>query len=170
MTLEPQAHPESVNRRLADYLATQKEPLISEWLERVKEDPAIMPTAVLNTVALKNHMPELFDDLTGTLSRYGSETVAEQAVRNAGDHGATRLRQGYELPEMLRELKHFRAVLIHYLRLFEDRNPDDGMAARLFVSTTVHGFLDQLAIDATEQYLKTRMNLRKGSAGGFTRW
>ncbi len=169
MTPKTKVHPDSVNGRLADYLATKKEAIIAEWLERVRADPAIVPTETLNTIALRNHLPEIFDDLTDTLRRYGSESVAVQAVSDAAEHGATRLRQGYELPEMLRELKLLRTVLIFHLRVFEDLNPDDGMVARLFISTTLHGFLDEMAIDATEEYLWAQLSLQDRLALGKTK-
>jgi hypothetical protein len=153
MTRITAAHPDSVNGRLADFLTTAKEAIITEWLERVRADPAIISTEVLSTVALKNHLPQIFDDLIETLRRYGCEVVAGQAVKDAEEHGATRMRQGYGLPEMLRELMHLRTILIYHLRAFEDMNPDDGMAARLFTATTLHSFLDKMAIDATEEYL-----------------
>ena len=159
MTLKPAVSAESVNARFASYLHTQKEIIIGEWLEKVRGDPAIIATDALSTDALKNHLPEIFDDLTASLRRYGSATVAERTVKDAGDHGATRMRQGYELPEMLRELKHLRAILVYHLRVFEDLNPDDGMVARLFISTTLHGFLDEMAIDASEEYLWSKLSL-----------
>ncbi|MEQ1751204.1 MAG: RsbRD N-terminal domain-containing protein [Prosthecobacter sp.] len=155
MNLNPMAHPESVNGLLAIYLSAQKETIIAEWIERVRGDLTITATDVLNSRALKNHLPELFDDLIETLRRYGSTIVASQTVKDAEDHGAVRSRQGYRLSEMLRELKHLRAVLIYHLRLFEEQNPDRGMAERLFVSTTLHGFVDEMAIHATEEYLST---------------
>lgn len=160
MTSKSEAHPDSVNARFANHLESHKEAVLGEWLERVRADPSIIPTDTLNTVALKNHLPEIFDDLIDTLRRYGNENVAEQAVKDAEQHGATRLRQGYQLPEMLRELKHLRAVLIYHARAFEDLNPDDGMVARLFISTTLHGFIDEMAIDATEEYLWSQRNLQ----------
>lgn len=158
MTSKTEAHPDSVNGRLASYLVTKKEAILAEWLERVRADSSIIPADTLNTIALKNHLPEIFDDLIDTLRRYGNETVAEQAVKDAEQHGATRLRQGYQLPEMLRELKHLRAVLIYHARAFEDLNPDDGMAARIFISTTLHAFLDEMMIDATDEYLWAQRN------------
>ena len=36
--------------------------------------------------------------------------------------------------------------------------PDGGMAARLFTSTTLHAFLDEMEIDATEEYLKSQLS------------
>lgn len=164
MTPKPEAHPDSVNSRLADYLATQKEAILTEWLKRVRGDPEIISKENLNTIALKNHLPQIFDDLIDTLRRYGCEVVAGQAVKDAEEHGNTRLQQGYELPEMLRELKLLRAVLIYHMRAFEDLHPDDGMAARVFTSTTLHAFLDEMAIDATKEYLESQLSLQGGPA------
>lgn len=169
MTPQPAAHPDSVNGRFADYLFIQKQAIIMEWRQRVRDDTAITATQSLNTTALTNHLPEIFDDLIATLRRYGSEAVAEQAVKDAEEHGAARRRQGYELPEMLRELKHLRAILIYHLRVFEDKNPDHGTAARLFISTTLHGFLDEMAIDATEEYLWSQLSLEDQIHGRCTK-
>ena len=44
MTPTPEAHPDSVNARLANYLTTKIELIIAEWLERVRADPAIVST------------------------------------------------------------------------------------------------------------------------------
>jgi hypothetical protein len=158
------------NVLLADYLAAQKEAIINEWLVRVHADAAIIATATLNTVALKNHLPEIFEDLTDTLRRYGSEKVAEQAVKDAEEHGATRLQQGYELPEMLREIMHLRAILIYHLRHFEDLHPELGTAPRLFISTALHRFLDEMMIDATEEYLWSKLSLQDQIHGGRIKW
>jgi hypothetical protein len=136
----------------------------------VSGDPAIPATEALSTHAVQNHLPEIFDDLTASLRRYGSETVAKKAVKDAEDHGATRMRQGYQLTEMLRELKHLRAILIYHLRVFEDLNPDDGMVARLFISTTLHGFLDEMVIDATEEFLWSQLSFDEQVHRGRTRW
>jgi hypothetical protein len=153
MTLPSEAHPQSVNGRLAEHLSTAKETILNEWLVRVRADPQIAPTDSLDVTALRNHIPHIFDDLIDSLRRYGSEAVADRAVKDAEVHGATRLKQGYQLTEMLREMKHLRAVLILQLRTFEELSPDDGMAARLFIATTLHDFLDEVAIQASEEYL-----------------
>lgn len=167
---KPGVLPDSVNVMLADYLGTQKAAIINEWLERVRQDPAITLTETLTTRALTNHMPEIFEDLIDTLRRYGSEAVAEQSVKDAEEHGATRLQQGYELPEMLREIMHFRAILIYHLRHFEDLNPEFGMASRLFISTALHRFLDEMMIDATEEYLWSQLSLQDQIHLGRAKW
>ena len=94
MTDTPAASSGSVNARFASYLDDQKTIIIDDWLDKVRGDPAIVAKDALSANALKNHMPEIFDDLTASLRRYGSETVAERTVKDAEDHGAARLRQG----------------------------------------------------------------------------
>lgn len=160
----------SVNVQLADHLCAGKAAIIHEWLERVRADAAIMATESLNTRALTNHLPEIFDDLTNTLRLYGSEVVAEQSVKDAGVHGATRLRQGYELPEMLRELMHLRAILICHLRQFEDLHAEFGAVSCLFITTTLHRFIDEMMIDAAEEYLWSQMSFDDQIHQGRIKW
>ena len=149
----------SVNGRLADYLSTQKDNIMNDWLERVRHDPEIS-SETLSIAALKNHLPELFDDMIETFRSYGSEDVAEQAVKDAALHGITRWRQGFHLKEVLRELMHLRAGLIYHLCQFEEANEDFGVAARFFVLTTLHRFLDDLGMDACEQFLTEESQAR----------
>jgi hypothetical protein len=160
----------SVNACLADYLSERKEVILGEWLGSVRRDAAILPSKSLNKYALTNHLPEIVDDLTATLRHYGSEMVAENSVKTAGEHGATRWMQGYELPEVLREIKHLRALLIYHLRMFEDLNPDNGMAALLFVSSTLHGFLDEIAVDATREFLWSQLSPQDKVRRRQTEW
>lgn len=149
---KPKAHPDSVNGRLAAILDSQRNDIIKEWLDRVREDPAI-PTDSLTLEQVRDHLPQLFDDLTQTLSRFGSEVVAEKSEKDGEEHGSARWQQGFELPEMLREVMHLRSILIHRIGVFEASNEDFGLVGRLFVTTTIHRFLDRMGINATEQYL-----------------
>ena len=162
MTSEPspKAPTNSVNNRFATSLAANRTGLIKEWLARVRND-ATIPTDMMTTSAVKNHLPALFDDLTQTFHHLGSETVSEQSVKDAGGHGTNRWQQGYELTELLREVKHLRAILIHHLRTFEEQNEDIGFVGRYIISTTLHGFLDEVAIDATQQFLIERLEWKQ---------
>jgi Arc/MetJ-type ribon-helix-helix transcriptional regulator len=168
--MNPSAFPaDSDIVRFAAYLSKQKEAVLTAWLDRVRADPAIVATDVLNSVAIRNHLPEIFDDLVAALGSYGSDTQVVKATEDAEEHGAARMQQGYELSEMLREIKHLRAVLILHLRLFEEQHPDHRMALRLYISTTLHSFLDQLMIDATEEFLWAKMSLQERVHLGFIR-
>lgn len=155
--------------RVSDYLHEHKESILSEWLEQVRDDPAISATDILNTVAVRNHLPEIINDLTASLRRIDSVTAANQACKDAEEHGAARMQQGYELSEMLREIKHLRAIIIRHLRLFDDQNREIELPVRVLISTTLHAFLDQLMIDATEEFLWAKMTLQERVHLGYIR-
>jgi RsbT co-antagonist protein rsbRD N-terminal domain len=163
MPAEQDAHPVSVNGRLAAYLSAHRQAILDHWLERLNGDAAI-PTESLTKAELKLHLPQILDNLIKTLLRYGSEAVAEQATQLGEVHGATRWHQGFVLPEMLREIMHLRSILIYYLRTFEEMNEEYGMVSRFFVTSTVHRFLDELGIDATQQFIAHGLIERKINA------
>ena len=151
MKLTADILPISVNGRLADYLTGHREFILSEWFERVRRDTEI-PTDTLSVAAIKNHLPHLFNDMIETFRRYGSYAVAKQTVTDAGAHASIRRRQGFLIREVLRELMHLRSGLVYHLCRFEESNPDIGSAARFFTATTVHRILDEMGMDATEQF------------------
>jgi len=95
MTTELEADPNSINGGLADYLGTQKEAILTEWRERVRADKKILATRSLNTAAITNHLPEIFDDLVGTLRfdsshfwKGANNTASASAQARAGRNGA----------------------------------------------------------------------------------
>jgi hypothetical protein len=153
-----------VNAQLATFLCGRKDEIIRAWLARVRADGA-MPTENLTTNQLRDHLPGLFDDLADTIRSYGSDNVEAQARQNAVKHGAERWQQGYTISQVLREIMHLRATFVYHLRIFEESHPDFGMAAMLFANTTVHAFLDQMAIDATERFLDAEKQARRDVAG-----
>ncbi len=151
----PACHCESVNARLADFLCENQERISQEWLDRVKADPAV-PTESLTMAQLKDHVPRLINNLAETLRRYGSKSVADKSADDAESHGEIRWEQGYEPSDLLREIKHLRTILIFHLLSFQELNPDFGAASRLFADSTLHQFLDDMAIGATEEFLKSQ--------------
>lgn len=164
MPSDTKGRPGSVNGDLADYLEKRKEEVMSEWRKRVRSDAAILPSKSLNPAALSNHLPQIFESLCGTLRRHQSQAFSEQALLDAREHGAIRWRQGYELSEVMRELKHLRSILIYHQRAFEDLHPDNGMVANLFISTILHRFLDEMVIDVTREYLAVLLSPKEKKA------
>lgn len=152
MKTETVAHPDSANACLAMYLEAHKEAILRDWRNRVRGDLTIVPANSLSQTGLTNRLPQILDDLTTSLRRFRSQSVAVQAVRNAEEHGATRWSQGYEISEVLRENRHLRSLLIYHLRVFEDLHPDFGLASSLFVSSTVQDFLDEMTISAIKEF------------------
>lgn len=146
---------QSIGELLAEYLESHKAAMEVEWLDRVRRDMPV-ETQSLTTEALLNHLPHLFEDIIRALRYYRNETVRELLHKDAGDHTIKRLQQGYDLPSLLHEVSHLRAVFIYHLRVFEEQHSDQGMVARLFITNTVHRLLDELAVDSAEQFLKSR--------------
>lgn len=153
MKTTPQADPESVNHQLAEFLLERREEIIRAWVERVEADPAIHSES-LSRRQLRDHLPQLFDDMAEALRAYGSQPSRDRFSRDADKHGVQRWEQGYQMPELLREVMHLRAVFIYHLRVFEESHAEFGSAAQLFAHSTVHGFLDELGIDGAEQFLR----------------
>ena len=155
---------DSVNARLAEFICSRKEEMIRAWLARVTADAAV-PSSSLTTNQLRNHLPRLFDDLADIIREYNSEGAVQRAGRDAQKHGVERWDQGFSLIDLLREITHLRAVFIYHLRVFEEMHTDFGTAARLFANVTVHQFLDELAIDATERFLAAEKDARREVSG-----
>ena len=155
---------DSVNGRLADFLYARKEEIVRAWMARVQADHAL-PAESLTANQLRDHLPHLIDDLVDILRRYGTEDTTRRLIRDAEKHGAERWQQGYDPPQLLREVMHLRAVFIYHLRVFEETYAEFGTAARLFAHTTVHQFLDELAIDATERFLELERRARRDVLG-----
>jgi hypothetical protein len=164
MTTPTEADADSVNAHLAEFLCNRKEEMIRSWMGRVQADRAI-PAESLTTNQLRDNLPRLFDDLADTIRRYGSDDVADRTTKDAEKHGAERWLQGFELPQLLREIMHLRGIFIFHLRIFEEQHGDFGSAARLYAHTTVHQFLDELGIDATERFLASDKQARRVVSG-----
>jgi hypothetical protein len=164
MKTNPKADPDSVNHQLAEFLLARREEIIRAWVDRVGADPAI-PTRELSQREVRNHIPRLFDDLAAGLRAYGSNATSERFIKDAEQHGAERWEQGYEIPELLREVMQLRSIFIYHLRVFEESHPDFGSAARLFAHSTIHGFLDEMAIEGTEEFLRSQQGALGSSSG-----
>src|SRR5687767_7637547 len=125
MTSPAAPSPEPVNVRLASYLCERREAIVLEWLDRVRADAKIS-NDFMSTLQVRDHVPNLFDDLADTLRDYPGGSADAQSQKDGEAHGDARWKEGYSLPEVLREIKHLRAVLVHHLAAFEDLNPDFG--------------------------------------------
>lgn len=141
--------------RLADYLQSNKDALIGEWLAQVRTDPAV-PSEPMTKVELVDHVPGIFDAAMQALRQRGNDAAMEKVQVIAARHSIFRWVQHYDLQAVLREVSLFRAVFIRYLRDFErDDQPKDS-SAHLFTSTTIHRILDEVVMDATDTFLELK--------------
>ena len=163
MSASREPEPDSINAQLADFLCARREEMIRTWIGRLHADTAFADEE-LTLNQLRDHLPRLFDDLAELLRCYGSEGAVRRTSRDAEKHGAERWQQGFTLAALLREIMHLRAVFIYHLRVFEESHAEFGTAARLFAHTTVHQFLDQIAIDATAEFVAAETHARREAA------
>ena len=148
-----EAHPESVSGRLATYLTEQKDAMIKEWGALVRKDSAV-PTDTMATIEIVEHIPPIFDAIIQALRQHRTDATMERIRRTTATHIVTRWQQEYNLPALLREVSLLRTTFIYHLRMFEELHPDFGVAARFFASATIHSMLDEVGMDATDQFLK----------------
>lgn len=141
--------------RLADYLQSNKEPLMVEWMAQTQRD-AVVPSEALTKLELVDHLPKIFDAMIEALRQSCSVTTMEQVQEITARHTVIRWVQQYDLPGVVREVSLLRAEFIRHLLIFDEQNPDVGMSARLLNSTTIHRILDGVVTDATDTYLNLR--------------
>ena len=151
----PAAHPESINAQLAAYLTAQKDSILAEFQTRLRKADTIETDALTNS-ELRSHVPKILDDVTRELLHFGCEDAAKLTHHDALEHGAARWHQGFNLSELLRESGQLRTILIYYLCQFEEANPTYGFAARYFANSTLHRILDEVMIDAAQEFHLTQ--------------
>lgn len=137
--------------KLADYLAAQRESLLKEWMNEVHKDANIQASETVSPRELRNHIPQLVDDLVELLR--DSHARSAERTGHARIHGHYRLTQGYELSELLREIALVRLVFTNHIVLFQERTPDFRGDAELSALRTIHGFFDDLARESVQRFV-----------------
>lgn len=154
-TIPPPSEP-TVGTQLAVFLSERQEQIVSEFAAAVHHEPKVQTSETLTQKQLTKHVPQLLDQLAETLGNAFSQEVKEQAAYTAATRGQHRWEKGYDLSELLRELALLRSELIRQLVAFLDQHPDIGGAARIFLMTTVHRFLDDSMRVSVEQFMASQ--------------
>lgn len=125
---------------LAILLRDKKEVLIERWSRRVQGDPAVAAAGRLAEPQIRDYVPEIIDQLCASLherARHG-----EASGRGIGqsepthEHAQHRIAERYSLTEALRELSHFRLLLV-------DVCNDEGVAVEREEAKLVHAAIDE---------------------------
>jgi hypothetical protein len=156
------AHPESASGRMAVYLAEHKQAIIDTWQNYVRSDPAIK-RPLANSV-LRGQIPKLLDEIVDAIASHQGEETLLTIRHSAVHHAKIRWMDGYELTDLLREIGHLRTAFLYDLRMFEETNPDFGVAARLFLSVTLHRLLTEIAVQGAEHFLAMRNDRNRTDA------
>ena len=137
------------------FLADRRELIISEWAAAVYRDREITSSEALTHDQLKEHVAQLLNSLSEIIANAFSQDVKEDAAWTAAMHGHTRYQAGYDIAELLREMRDLRATLIPHLIEFEEQHPEVGASRKLYARTVMHRFLDDMMRISVEQFIVT---------------
>ena len=96
-------------KKFASIIQDHRDELLRQWRERVRLLPAARD---LDTPTLDDHIPRLFDELTGELRAGGTESVLDLELHDSPKiHGGLRLRAGFDIVEVVAEYNLLRELL-----------------------------------------------------------
>ncbi len=156
MTPDPSPEQQIVGCGLSNYLADRRQQIISEWIASVLSDRAVPAADDLTMVQLKDHIPQLLDDLCRTLEDAFNQEVKDRARWRAAMHGQIRWEERYDISQLVREISDLRTVLIGHLSQFQDaRITNFNGELGLFAMVVLHAFLDRVIRISVEQFIAT---------------
>lgn len=91
---------------LADHLDQQTDAILAVWRTAVKRVGDVQDADRLTYAEFMDHVPDLLDRLADRLRGNCADVT-----REGRNHGTVRLRQGYDIAEVVKEFAHLRTVL-----------------------------------------------------------
>lgn len=153
---EPSPEQQIVGYSLSNFLAERRQQILSEWMIGVMESDRLPATDELTPNQLKDHIPNILDDLNRTLNDAFDQEIKDRAARFAAYHGHVRWEQHYDIAQLIREIGALRTVLIHFVAEFQDRRgPETVGQTGLFATVVLHKFFDRIMRLSVEQFLAT---------------
>ncbi|HTH50175.1 MAG TPA: RsbRD N-terminal domain-containing protein [Candidatus Limnocylindria bacterium] len=153
---EPSPEQQIIGCSLSNFLADRRHQILSEWLVGIQENDRLPATDQLTLSQLRDHVPEILDDLNRTLNDAFDHQTKEHSARFAAYHGHMRWEQRYDIAQLIREIGALRMVLIHHLVEFQEvRAPESAGKPGLFAMVVVHTFFDRMIRLSVEQFLAT---------------
>jgi RsbT co-antagonist protein rsbRD N-terminal domain len=156
MTPNPSPEQQIVGCSLSNFLADRRGQILSEWMRSVRSDSGVPAADELTVTQLKDHIPQILDELSRTLEDAFNQEIKQRAAWHAATHAQIRWQQSYDISQLIREISDLRAVLIYQLAEFHDeRIPNFGGQLGLFAMVVLHSFFDRLIRIAVEQFSST---------------
>ena len=141
-----------MQKRLSAILADHRAGILEAWMRRVLDDPEVPEANRLPTPALRDHIPRLLDELiVARAQAHAARDEASTGYRFGKtiipvEHARHRVRAGYTLESALRELSHFRSVLLDFALGDSQEDQVDPVGIRL-----MHRAIDEcMAVSAAE--------------------
>ncbi len=164
MTDQPSSEQENIGCTLSAFLSARHQAIVAEWMAAVQNDAAVPAADDLTPVQLKDHVPQILDDLNATLSDTANQDLKERAAFRAAIHGQIRWKQHYDISQVIREIADLRTILIYHLAEFSDaRGPSLNRRLGVFSTVVVHAFLDRIIRISVEQFLATARTLNRSN-------
>ena len=163
-TAPPSPEQQIIGCSLANFLADRRQQIVTEWITSVRCDNAVPAADDLTLSQLKDHVPQILDDLNQTLCDAFNPQVKERAAWSAANHGYLRWQQHYDISQLIREFSSLRTVLIYHLAAFHDeRTPNFNGQSGLFAMVVLHSFFDRLICYSVEQFVATSSVIQRPS-------
>ena len=94
---------------LAALIGQQRDVLLSTWRQQVKH---LASAQKLDTPTLNDHIPQLLDELVDALNSSGGRKIPEELAKGSPPvHGLERLREGYDIGEVVSEYNILRGCI-----------------------------------------------------------
>ena len=138
MSRSPDARTAASTARL---LRANRDRIVELWRARILADPDVPLANGLPAPLLVDHVPALLDEIAEAIQHGGESPERGEAIGRSVAHGPEgrrhafeRLRQGYHVGEIVRELSHLRAA---FLELVEERRSRVGSAGIRLVHAAI---------------------------------
>lgn len=137
------------------FLREHRDDIMREWEARVASEAQEIK---LTGSALRNHLPELLDELADWMQ--SAEAAGTSRMRAAAArHAAQRLDHSFQLTQLVHEYRLLRATILHLLLGGEaaaQTRGDVGMAGRVVELARLNAGLDFAITDAVESFVEER--------------
>ena len=119
--------------------------ILTDWIDRVRDNQAIKTGETLSDPLLLDHIPQLFDAILDRLTLNRSREDAEQF---AAVHGFTRRITGYDITETVVELLMFRRAIWAHLTAVSA-----SVTGAYAAMERIDGMVDRAVISSLRAYL-----------------
>lgn len=129
-------------KKAADFLEEKKEEILEAWIGKIKQE--VEATRQNNELALRDHVPQLIEDIVKIIRQcYEQDVLEEEAVykiifENSIEHGRHRATStGYTVDQILREYIFFHRILTNTLVKENLYDSDVGLVINYSIETAM---------------------------------
>src|SRR5438128_2145321 len=141
--MEERTSSEEEPRRLADFLRTHRDSILSDWLAAVRR---LAPARDLDRPILLDYLPQFLDDLADFLDEVRAGNPATEPEKLPALHALERLEVGYDLAEVVEEYAILRQCIIDLV------HHESAPAMRSAQLARLHSGIDRAIITSTARY------------------